>query len=255
MTCPCGNGVLAHFSIARDTMNLWYAQCMACRGLWLDAFDANFLKVADIRSAGTPQSETSRASPTRKHDDLLHCPLCQELLEVAQGDSIPPDVSAWHCPTGHGYFFPFPQFVAFKAAQNTKITYYKRWRVPFPSVRSTLLTAIVLFFLSVSLLVTYGAFMGKGSGELEASPTITYSHAYVVPAANAVLFVARTSTSTKLALTVTVDEGTQRSPMDTLDGKTHTKTLFLPSGNHRYTFSSLQNGKTIEAPSYVVEVP
>jgi hypothetical protein len=73
-------------------------------------------------------------------------------MTIFRGESIPYDLSVYQCKKCGGFWFPFNTLNRFKAAQKTKLDYYKQWKIPLPSVYSVILPLMILIILGTGLL-------------------------------------------------------------------------------------------------------
>lgn len=245
MHCPAGDNILISKSPKHDGLSLHYLVCPGCGGHWLSTFDVNY-----IRSIDLPDDLAIKGQAFRSYD----CPQCRLVLERATGDNVPPDVSAFHCPDGHGYFFPAGELKKFKEAQETKIAYHQRWQIPLASVASAMLMTIFGLILSAGLIA--GVIEGQKQQTItsQAEETITSQKAYVDTRHQSVTIIALTSE--EVALTVVVDG--QEYPMLAPDappagglGKSHVVRITnISPGEHRYFFRFQKEGNALISPRY-----
>lgn len=246
MTCPHLDGELENHSIpTTGGQTFSYYSCPTCQGKWLETFDANYIKGSDIADEEAGVKEPLKA-PRR-------CPVCQKFLGRVTGETIPPDVLAFRCPTGHGYFFPKGELAKFKAAQEVKLEYHKRWQIPISSLAVTLLTGIFGVVLSVGLVI--GVIEGQRvqTTRSQAKAVIVSQNTYI--SGQSVIISA--TTSEDLSLTVSVS-GPQNltQQMITTDNRTHLVTLLnLTPGTYTYVFSFVKAGNTVTSDTYSFTIP
>lgn len=238
MQCPHLDGEL-------ETHAAPYYSCPTCGGKWLSTFDANYIKGSDITDEEAGLKEPLKA-PRR-------CPVCQKFLARVTGENMPPDVLAFRCPTGHGYFFPKGELGKFKAAQEVKLEYHKRWQVPISSLAMTLLTGFVGVVVSVGLIV--GVIEGQKVQNLksQAKAVIVSQNTYI--SGQSVIISATTSENLILTANISGPQNLTQQ-MTTTDNRTHLVTLFnLPPGSYNYYFSYVKNNKTVSSDTYSFQIP
>ncbi len=246
MTCPHLDGELESHVIPTSGGSVFtYFSCPTCQGKWLTTFDANYIKGSNIADEEATGREPLKA-PRR-------CPVCQKFLARQTGENIPPDVLAFRCPTGHGYFFPKGELAKFKAAQEVKLEYHKRWQIPISSLAVTLLTGLFGIVLSVGLVV--GVIEGQRvqTTRSQARGVIVSQNTFV--SGESAIITATTSEITSLTVTIS---GPQQlvQQMNTTDGTTHLLTLInLPSGTYTYIFSFVKNTATMRSETYSFSIP
>ncbi|MDO8452055.1 MAG: hypothetical protein Q7S76_04275 [bacterium] len=242
MRCPLGDGQL---SVHRHTdytgFSTTYSICSKCHGFWLSAFDANYIPLEEF---ALPRKDVAFSI-----EKTLSCPVCQDGLVSARGENIPPSVSAWMCPLHHGYFFPTTELRKFKDAQNTKISYFKLWNLPLPSLSSVLLTSITITILSLGLLLTYLEVFNRQTTQSQAHTVVTSHQVFVTPTRH-VTIAATTQFSTNLTLTINPNIRLE-TEMRTTDGISHSLTVFdVPAGTYEYSFSYSIDDTTTSTPRY-----
>ncbi|NTU74130.1 zf-TFIIB domain-containing protein [Candidatus Roizmanbacteria bacterium] len=78
-----------------------------------------------------------------------HCPKDSSVLTpIVNSEAIPTDATLLTCPTCRGVFAYPDDLVVFKDAQDVKISFFKLWHTPLPSIRAIL---VLSFFAVVSL--------------------------------------------------------------------------------------------------------
>ncbi len=246
MRCPRGDNLLVSRTPSIESgLTLHYLFCPSCGGHWLSAFDANYLKSIDLPTTGPSGSLTPFSTK---------CPQCRKDLERTTEDNIPPDVTAFRCPDGHGYFFPAGELLKFKVAQETKVTYHKLWNVPLASVASALLATFFGLVLSTGLII--GVIEGQRQQTVtsQAKEVIASQKAYVDSQNQSVTIIALTTE--KVTITVVVDG--QKYPMLAPDarlparqGKSHVVRIEkITPGDHRYFFRFQKEGKVLQSSVY-----
>lgn len=241
MRCPRGDGeLIARSATGLGDIPLTYHLCLGCLGHWTRPFDANYLPLSALPES-RPQEETSSS---------FRCPECQEPLERAHEDAMAPEVLAWYCPTGHGYFFPGGNLRKFRLSQEARVTYHKLWNIPMPPLRTVLLASIVLV-AAVASVVTLSQLKQSQSIETQAREVITYHDAIVKD--RGVTVIARTNVPTILALTIW--ETGLDAEMNSPDGRTHSLTLYdLEPGLYSYSFHFTRGNVEIRGETFTFTV-
>ncbi len=242
MRCPRSDGeLIGRSAVDSGGMALTYHICLGCLGHWIAPFDANYLPLSVLSGDTTrPENITS-----------FRCPECHEPLERAHQDAMAPDVLAWYCSSGHGYFFPRGNLAKFRAAQEARVTYHKLWNIPLPAIRTVLLGSVVLL-AALTAGIAIGEIQRQQVTETQAKIVLDYQNV-VITNDRTVLITAHTLEATQLFLSIPALALT--SPMDSSDGLTHTYYFGrLNPGSYTYTFSYVREGKTIEE-SFTFSLP
>lgn len=238
MHCPAGDNLLISKSPQHDGLSLHYLFCPGCGGHWLSSFDANYIKSIDLTHELATKGLAFRG---------YGCPQCRKSLERATGDNIPPDVVAFRCPDGHGYFFPSGELKKFKEAQEAKIEFHQRWSIPLSSVASTLLMTLFGLILSGGLVA--GVIEGQRQQTItsQAEEIIRSQKAYVDETKPSATIIALTTEKT--ILTVVLDG--KEYPMLAPDGRSHVVRITnLTHGEHHYFFRFQKSGVDLQSASY-----
>ncbi len=245
MRCPKGDHELEYHSRTnRSGITISYHVCPKCFGHWLSAFDANYLEKVDT------EEKFSQPFPSAI---ILHCPTCQKVLEKTKVDAIPPEVTVFHCPSAHGYFFPSGNLLKFKKAQEAKISYHKLWHIPLPPLRAVLLTSI-LIFLGISGVTILTKVNQTQTTESQAKDIISYQQVIVSSGDHTLLFLVRTNEKT--TLTLHVDALDIIKPLTTNDGTSHTLLVTEKRfGIYAYYFEYEIHGKKIRSQTYKLAIP
>lgn len=243
MTCPRGDGeLISRTATGLGGIPLTYHLCLACLGHWTRPFDANYL----------PLSALPEDSVKEEVAIVFRCPECQEPLERARKDAMAPDVLAWYCPSGHGYFFPRGNLRRFRIAQEARVTYHKLWNIPMPPIRSVLLASIILLG-AIASTIALAQIQKQQQLETQARDILDY-HDVIVSRDREATVIAHTTAKTELTLSVPLLALTIQ--MNSSDGLSHTYYLgTLSLGTYIYSFSYSANGRMINTPDYVLEIP
>lgn len=239
MHCPNGDAELIAQTRVHNGLTITSGQCPRCRGYWLDAFNANYIKTGDI-------TRSQRVSEAKVPIHPV-CPTCQELLTVYHGQNVPATVAVWKCPNNHGYFFPEAQLFAFKKAQEAKLAYFTLWNIPLSSVASILLASFV-GIMTLGVVTTY--VQQRQTTVLQAQQIVESQAAYVAGKSVNIAI----TTSVKAAATVHIGDFEQK--MQTTDGLLHT--LFLTNlvpGTYEYYAILLVDGKTVRSYPFTFIIP
>lgn len=256
MICPhLDNELERHIVHGKNGIDTSYYACPTCEGKWLTTFDANYIQTADFdddknsassRLAG--RSSTPLTAPRR-------CPVCQKFLKRALEDSIPPDVTAFRCPTGDGYFFPTGELTKFKTAQDVNLTYHKLWQIPISSLGSTLLVGILGLVLSVGLVI--GSIQSQKTQIVTSQATdfLVSQQAFVIPQTQSATVVARTQTDG--TMTVAVRGPTSFTKEMTVQSNHAFVATFLglPKGVYIYTYHFTTNNVIVTSKPYSFRIP
>jgi len=242
MRCPRGDGELIERSTTGVSgIPITYHICLGCLGHWIEPFDANYLPISVLPDDTTkPESTMS-----------FRCPECQEPLERAQTQAMSPDVLAWHCTAGHGYFFPRGNLRKFRMAQDARVTYHKLWQIPTPPIQSVLLTSVILFMLVTSGVLL--AQMRERQMSSSQAQTIIASRQVIISNGTVAIFV---QTSTPTSLSLTIEALGIDSLMQSRDGLIHEILVKdVTPGTYMYTLRAMLDEKERESPVYDFYVP
>lgn len=242
MRCPRGDGELIERSVTGvGGISLTYHLCLGCLGLWISAFDANYFP---LDSLGDARVIDRRVASFR-------CPVCQEPLERAHAAAMAPDVLAFYCSAGHGYFFPRGNLQKFRTAQEARVTYHKLWQIPTPPLRSVLLTGIILFMLLTSGVIVNQIRQRQES--LSQAQSIISSRQVIISDGIVAIFV---QTSAPVTLSVTIDALGIDAQMESRDGINHQMFLQdMSPGTYVYTLSVRDGEQKITSPLYDFYIP
>lgn len=247
MICPRQDGELQSKKVPQpDDRFLEYDVCPSCHGSWLRAFDANFLKSTDIELENPAEA---KVSPSVSQSDILNCPVCGYKLTRAIGASIPENILAFHCPNGHGYFFPAGELSKFKVAQEAKIAYHRTWNIPLTSVATTLLMTFLGIILSVGLIL--GVVGGQQQQNIvsEAQNVVSFQRAYPSGNTRSVTFIVGTTEET--TLTLHINETSFNQILETTDHKSHVlRVTDLNPGTYTYYFTFEIDGRPLRTETY-----
>lgn len=128
--------------------------CKVCGSIWSDQGEVNFIEARDLKPLENllPQKQTT--FPNRE----FRCPKDRRVLEVFQGESIPLELTIFHCQVCGGALFTSGKLVEFKKAQEAKVNYLKTWHIPLPSVYAVLLPLLLVLLIGGGLVATIGSF-------------------------------------------------------------------------------------------------
>lgn len=241
--CPYRDDALSGQSTATDTgLSLHYAQCPSCQSIWIDGFDANYLKSDLFTSSSTEGRPPPDATP--------FCPECGQALVPATEESIPRSVTAYRCPQGHGYLFPRNELAKFKEAQEVKLAYHRLWNIPLPDMKSVLLGSLGLV-MAIGLGITVLEIQKSRDIRSSAARVITSQTATASAQTRSVVFSAITGFQTSVVLHIDSLSGFAQ-PMETKDQTIHTLTVRdIPSGSYEYYFTVQHGGDFVRSETYV----
>lgn len=243
MRCPRGDGELIERRASGvGGIPITYLICLGCLGHWTGAFDANYFPLEALTDSG--QTEESQAFNFR-------CPQCQEPLERSHSEAIAPDILAWYCTSGHGYFFPRGHLRKFRTAQVARVSYHKLWQIPTPAIRSVLLSSMILFMiLTSSILVSQIRQRQRSESQAQ---SIIESRQVIVSGGRVAIFA---QTVVPSQLRITIEALKVNAIMKTGDGLTHEISLpDVASGMYIFTLTVIFDEKEIKSPVYEFFVP
>lgn len=150
MLCPECNATLSPIQLTTATGNVVLDYCATCGGIWSDQGEINFVKLKDLG----PLSRLLPQKPQHPTIQYHLCPKDRNTLELFKGESVPADISIFRCQVCGGIFFPEGTLPNFKHAQESKINYFKSWKIPLHSVYAILLPLLLILVLGGGLLAT-----------------------------------------------------------------------------------------------------
>lgn len=150
MFCPECTNKLFTFTVSTDTGAVILDFCGNCGGIWTDKGEANFIKIKDLLPLIPFLPKKGKHSTIQYN---LLCPKDRTTLEIYRAESVPNDVSLYHCLICKGMWFPEKMFFKFKIAQKAKINYFKSWKIPLTSVYSVLLPILLITILGGGVLL------------------------------------------------------------------------------------------------------
>ncbi len=185
----------------------------------------------------------------------LKCPICGNSLVRATGENIPDNITVYSCADGHGYFFPAGQLATFKKAQKTKIEYHRLWNIPLPSVRSVLLTGLLVVILTGGFIAAYVGVQNRQTSSSQARELLTSVHAYVTPKIHEVLISGKTDFETTVKIHIPTLNNFEKV-MDSADLLTHTLIVKeVPQGSYQYYFTLEFLGEEVQSQTYTFVMP
>lgn len=242
MRCPRGDGeLIERFVTGVGGISLTYHLCLGCLGHWTAAFDANYFPLDSLDDArGVDRRVAS-----------FRCPVCQEPLERSHSDAMAPDILAFYCSAGHGYFFPRGNLRKFRTAQEARITYHKLWQIPTPGVTSVLLTGVIVF-----MLVTSGVLVSQIRQRQQTATqaqSLIVSRQVIISDGRVVIF---TRTTRPVKIYLVIDSLGIDTLMQSPDGIIHEIILDdVSPGTYLYTMTALVGEGKITSPIYDFYVP
>lgn len=144
MHCPyCDHDLQTITSTNKQGLDLTLKECLYCGGHFISSHDINELplKHAKTVDAVLPKGEVHPKEEPR-------CPVCNSRLSLIKSDAVAKGIYIWSCPNGDGNFFPRGELLEFKTAQEAKLTYHRIWGIPFTSIATVMLPALV--FLAIA---------------------------------------------------------------------------------------------------------
>lgn len=126
--------------------NLDGQHILHCGNCGVSFFEENSINRISVSSAKILADD-------KQNDEILgqekHCPKDKTVLQTMKSDSIPDNITLLSCKQCRGVFAFADDLLRFKQAQTTKISYFKLWNKPLPSLKSVLVLSLILF-LSVT---------------------------------------------------------------------------------------------------------
>lgn len=151
MLCPECNFSLSTTTLKTKTQKVTLDYCSTCGGVWTEfGGQINFLRPEELN----PLNNLLPYKPLHPNFSTNLCPKDRQRLELLKGENIPYDVDIYRCNKCSGVWFPEGALRQFKEAQQTKIDYYKVWKIPLPSIYTILLPMILLFVLLGGMIFT-----------------------------------------------------------------------------------------------------
>lgn len=124
--------------------------CSYCGGVWTDQSEVNFFKESDLVALGIPPKHIHSV----KTPIARLCPKDETPLSRFRGESVPENVTIFHCDTCGGAWFPAGNIRKFKQAQRAKLSYFKTWQLPLPSAYAILLPVLLVLIITGGIVVT-----------------------------------------------------------------------------------------------------
>ncbi len=162
MSCPnCG-----HPFTNAIYDNQLILHCKVCGASFFEVNGINRITIATAQKlAGVKQEEiiVGKQKQCPKDGDYF--------VSIAQDEIKPHDVTLLRCPTCKGIFIYPDDLLKFKSAQNAKISFFKSWDKPLPSIR-TILVFSFIGLISFSILTRLGTFTQKNIRQSQAHDLI-----------------------------------------------------------------------------------
>lgn len=153
MRCPnCETLLYSKKVEAQDGKALLIDYCANCGGIWFDHWEANRISVKAASLLVQHLAKHSQTTPVLA--DTLRCPHCHVKLDTLRGENVPLNCTVFYCPNCYGNWFPKGEIVNFKKAQETKLKYFKTWRIPLVSAFSILLPVFLIVIVGISIPLT-----------------------------------------------------------------------------------------------------
>lgn len=151
LLCPDCNHYLARKDIPTDAGGaVEIDHCSFCGGAFFDRFEINRIPYQEAAKLAAYHPRPSKQPLTGSGN----CPKCAVKLERLAGENVPSDVYVFQCLDCHGTWFSPKQLEKFKDAQQTKIDYFRKWRIPLPSLDSVFIQVLLLAFLAAGVFLS-----------------------------------------------------------------------------------------------------
>lgn len=229
MLCPECNHQLLPVSIKGAITDTTIDFCDHCHGIWTDEGETNYLDLKGLLTIknGYPTDFNKEDMPE------YACPKDRTRLARFNAESVPPDVYIFRCDKCRGNWFPRGSLFEFKQAQNSKLDYFKRWKIPLHSIYAVLLPVLVLVILGTGFWVTFFGIKQTQQTQTQAKdlisePLILHSK----PGTTLISFNTKESVTTKLKYWITEDQIEEIEISQT------------PDTNHTVTLNNLVIGQT-----------
>jgi Zn-finger nucleic acid-binding protein len=119
--------------------------CSSCSKIFFDRGEVNRLSESESKKI----VQDLPKPPRNPYEVSSVCPKCGNSLSRYWGEAVPNDVYVLRCPNCAGTWFSGDDLVDFKAAQESKINYYKQWKIPLPSLSSVIIPVLLLVSLTL----------------------------------------------------------------------------------------------------------
>lgn len=128
-----------------------------CGGVWSDSGEVNLLGQKEL----VPLMKVLPKKPQHSSIQNHLCPKDRTTLEIFRSESVPPDVTLFHCKQCYGMFFPEKTLTKYKKAQTAKVEYFKLWQIPLHSVYAIALPMLLIAILGMGM---FAAVVGTRQG-------------------------------------------------------------------------------------------
>lgn len=143
--------------------------CPACGGIFFDQGEVNRI------TAKNAEELVQNAKDYKPHiyQNDHTCPRCGASLRRFFGESVPDDVHILRCPDCSGTWFEADELTRFKKAQNTKLNYYRTWKLPLSSLSKVLIPIALFITLTSVTLITVDQVQQETYTSIQAQEIIT----------------------------------------------------------------------------------
>lgn len=223
MTCPnCQELLTEQFFTHQRALH-----CANCGGTYFEENGINRISLSQAQQLAF----NKRGNFIFEHEKI--CPKDKLAMLPVQEESIPPRVHLYQCVACKGIFTYPDDLLLFKQAQAAKLTYFKLWDMPLPSLKSVVVAGVVA---SLSLFL-FGAFYVTRQQYLPTTQAQDLVKNVHTTASGRYLFMTfRTEGSYVTAITF----------VDRTDNKKYEKVVSaVPKSLHYFTTTDLNLGHTI----------
>ncbi len=157
-------------SICNSRLYSPFPRLLHCRNCGVTYFEENELNRITLK-----QAQLLAKDKKKEYSDLenTQCPFDHHMFALLQGESIPQYIQIYKCNKCMRVLISSRNLSLFKKAQASKISYFKNWQIPLPSLQAVL---VFSFMAIVSLTVISGltGYMQQNAPKTQAS--VVYSN-------------------------------------------------------------------------------
>ncbi|MDO8611053.1 MAG: hypothetical protein Q7R95_11055 [bacterium] len=174
MNCPnCGASM-----IVKVLENQTILHCMICGGSFFEDNGINRITA----------SEAEQLAHDKENDEISGdnklCLKDQSVMKpLINQENIPTDVTLLQCPTCKSIFAYPDDLTKFKHAQETKIDYFKTWKMPLPSLSAVMVMSVIALIsaatISKFIFFNNGSLSPSNAQDLIKEIHLTYSTRYM----------------------------------------------------------------------------
>lgn len=187
ITCPNCQKNLTKVNF--DSISLLH--CQNCGGSF---FEENVINRISL-------SQAEKLAKEKKSDFISNqiklCPKDKLPMKIAQEEAIPQYVTLFRCPKCQGIFAGPNDLLNFKKAQKAKLSFFKIWQIPLPSLKSVLVYGFLLA-ASLSFIYSYQVIKTNQSFKTQANEIVKSIKISRVNNSTVVYFITKTPVASKM---------------------------------------------------------